>query len=61
MDEKNNTTITITPPKDSGLELCTIVIAQEYIETERLDILKKACERAWQEFVKANEWETAGL
>ena len=58
MDEHNCTTITITPPKGSNLKPATILVNHKLIEAERLDIIKKACQRLWQSFITENNWET---
>lgn len=57
MNVKHKTKITISPPDGSSLKQAVIYVSQDYIDDERFDILKKACERAAQEFVCLNEWE----
>lgn len=51
---KEYTKIMIVPHHGKPIE---ILISQEYIDAERLDILKKGCTRAWQDFIKENNWE----
>ena len=55
MNKEENTTVTISPPEGMG-ESVTMIIKQEFINDQRLDILQKACEIAWQSFVKENKW-----
>lgn len=56
MKPEENTTISISPPEGKG-EPITIIVSQKFIDNERLDVLQKSCQRAWQEFVFVNKWE----
>ena len=56
MNPEENTTITICPPKGRG-ESISIIVSQKYIDEERLDVLQKSLQRAWQEFVYVNKWK----
>ena len=56
MNPEENTQIKIIPPNGKGEEI-TIIINQEMIDNQRLDVLRKACQRAWQDFIITNDWE----
>jgi len=56
MNLEENTVITISPPKGKG-ESSSIIVSQKLIDEERLDVLQKSCQRAWQEFVYINKWK----
>lgn len=49
-------TIITVQSRDKFVE---IRIPQKFIDDERLDVLKKGCERAWQEFVIEAGWKIA--